>query len=158
MDSKIYITSKLIDFCNYIESGIDIDTYVYCLESDENYIEINEVPSCKVKAQFLVEIEELDKNKDEFDDISRKQIAWSIDREYINTWDIEESINGVIKKVEDKRYLLKKFKEEHKAKYVLRIIVIIKDDDKPGTYIDTNVIRLCNDIGAEIEIEYRIKN
>lgn len=158
MDSKIYITSKLIDFCNYIESGIDIDTYVYCLESDENYIEIHEVPSCKVKAQFLVEIEELDKNKDEFDDISRKQIAWSIDREYINTWDIEESINGVIKKVEDKRYLLKKFKEEHKAKYVLRIIVIIKDDDKPGTYIDTNVIRLCNDIGAEIEIEYRIKN
>lgn len=88
----------------------------------------------------------------------RQESAWEFSMGFIKTLDIETVLDQFEKVFENKISILKDYIQEHKLEISLNIIVEIVDEETPSIHFNKRIIKLCEDLGAEIDIDIYLLN
>lgn len=89
---------------------------------------------------------------------SRQESAWEFSTGFTKTLDIEFLLDQFEKVFENKIFILKDYIKERKLEISLNIIVEIADTEIPGIHFNKRIIKLCENLGAEIDIDLYLLN
>jgi hypothetical protein len=89
----------------------------------------------------------------------RKESAWEYSIGFIKTFDIDVLLDQFEKVFESKKHLLKEYVFENKLDISLNIVVEIADEEAPSIHFNKRIVKLCNDLEVEIDIDiYMVNN
>lgn len=89
----------------------------------------------------------------------RKETVWEYSTGFIKTL-VFENVSEIFEKMfKNKVIVLKNYIEEKGADVVVDIVVEIADENIPSIHFNRNLLKLCEHLGAEIDIDiYQINN
>lgn len=88
--------------------------------------------------------------------ITRKDSCWIISTGYEESYDINEQLEKVIKRISPKTRVLKEIKAKYNLDFLFAIIVNVENNEKPSMYFDSRFIEFANDIKSEFYIDLYI--
>lgn len=86
----------------------------------------------------------------------RQESVWEFSIGFIKTLDFEIVSEQFEKVFEGKISILKNYILGHRLEASLNIVVEIVDEEKPSIHFNKRIIKLCEDLGAEIDIDMYI--
>lgn len=86
----------------------------------------------------------------------KKYSCWGITTGYEESYDISIQILKIIDILSDKKRDLIELKKKYKLDYRIDAIINIENGETPGVYLDQNIIRFSNDIGADLDFDMYI--
>lgn len=89
---------------------------------------------------------------------TRRESAWEFSTGLIKTLDVEILLDRFEKVFENKIAVLKDYIQEHNLEVSLNITVEIVDDETPSIHFHRRFIKLCGDLGAEIDVDMYVLN
>lgn len=89
----------------------------------------------------------------------RQETVWEFSTGFIKTLDSEDVFFQFEKKFENKLSVLSRYIRENELEAVVDIVVEIADEEKPSIHFNKQIIKLCDKLGAEIDIDlYQLRN
>ncbi|MEM0942267.1 MAG: DUF4279 domain-containing protein [Bacteroidota bacterium] len=89
----------------------------------------------------------------------RQETVWEFSTGFIKTLDSEDVFLQFEKKFKNKLSVLSQYICKNKLKAVIDIVVEIADEEKPSVHFNKQIIKMCDKLGAEIDIDlYQLRN
>ena len=79
--------------------------------------------------------------------------CWIISTEYEESLDINNQLSQLLVILQDQKEMLIEFKKKYDMKYIVEIVVKIRDEQTPAMYFERECITFINDIQAVIDID-----
>jgi hypothetical protein len=88
----------------------------------------------------------------------RQESAWEFSLDFIKTLDVDIVLDQFERVFENKISILKDYILENKLETSLNIVVEIADEETPSIHFNKRIIKLCEALGAEIDIDIYLLN
>ncbi|CAH2213577.1 DUF4279 domain-containing protein [Tepidibacter aestuarii] len=88
--------------------------------------------------------------------LEKKYSCWRISTGYEESVDIVLQLNKIINILNDKKAILQDLKKVYSFDYRIDAVINIENGEAPALYIESEIIKFANDIGAELDFDLYI--
>jgi len=93
------------------------------------------------------------RDKSTYSNVKIKKTSWSFSTDYQESLDINEQLKFITNILNDKKQELQKIKKSYNVNYQISIVIKIENNQSPAIYLESDIIRLADEIQAEFDID-----
>jgi len=93
------------------------------------------------------------RDKSTYSNVKIKKTSWSFSTDYQESLDINEQLKFITNILNNKKQELQKIKKSYNVNYQISIVIKIENNQSPAIYLESDIIRLADEIQAEFDID-----
>ena len=93
------------------------------------------------------------RDKSTYSNVKIKKTSWSFGTDYQESLDINEQLKFITNILNNKKQELQKIKKSYNVNYQISIVIKIENNQSPAIYLESDIIRLADEIQAEFDID-----
>ena len=92
-------------------------------------------------------------NNSTYSNVKIKKTSWSFGTDYQESLDINGQLIFITNILNDKKQELQKIKKSYNVNYQISIVIKIENNQSPAIYLESDIIRLADEIQAEFDVD-----
>ncbi|GGG78247.1 DUF4279 domain-containing protein [Paenibacillus radicis (ex Gao et al. 2016)] len=88
----------------------------------------------------------------------RNETVWELSTGYQNSYDINDQINELLDSLESKQNALLEIKRNKSTSFMFMIVIQVRNEETPATYLKSRFLNFATAIGAEIHFDLYVSN
>ncbi|MDJ1474541.1 DUF4279 domain-containing protein [Bacillus sp. LS15-K4] len=86
----------------------------------------------------------------------RKETDWTLSTGYLESYDINNQLQVILKSLERKTEQLKQLKEKYGLQFLFMVVIQVENNESPAMYLQKEIINFASFIQAEIHFDLYI--